>query len=86
VKNRDTLPDSGRAQFRRAIRRLAQRTRRGRVASDALLRPPPTTEWERSADDRLTSIEKALNNQNRWLILTFISIVGDAVYRLGTSK
>ncbi len=46
--------------------------------------PQPGSAWERSAERRLTTIEKQLSNQNRLLLLTLVSIVADVL--IGAAK
>lgn len=83
------MTGSGERRLRQAIRRLARAARAlpGRVAGGASLahRPvlesaEPATDWERATDERLAAIERTITNQNRLLLLTFVSIVGDALY------
>ena len=44
--------------------------------------PQPGSAWERAAERRLGSIEKALSNQNRLLLLTLVSVAADVVMGL----
>jgi hypothetical protein len=44
--------------------------------------PPPETAWERAAETRLHKIEQQLSNQNRLLLVTFVSILADVVLGL----
>lgn len=44
--------------------------------------PPPQSAWERAAEARLGKIEQQLNNQNRLLLITFVSILADVVLGL----
>jgi hypothetical protein len=46
--------------------------------------PLPASAWERQAEQRLGVIEKTLNNQNRLLLLTLVSVVADVV--IGMAK
>jgi hypothetical protein len=39
--------------------------------------PPPESAWEHAAEARLGRIERQLNNQNRLLLFTILSIVAD---------
>ncbi len=83
----------GELQLRRAIRRLQLRSARalaeaGQSARRHLApRPPidppePASDWERHTDERLSAIERTVTNQNRLLLLTLVSIVGDTVYSM----
>jgi hypothetical protein len=44
--------------------------------------PPPETPWERAAEARLSKIEQQLFNQNRLLLITFVSILADVLLGL----
>lgn len=44
--------------------------------------PQPSTDWEHQAERRLAGIEQKLANQNRLLLLTVITIIGETVYRV----
>jgi hypothetical protein len=44
--------------------------------------PPPESPWERATEARLGKIEEQLNNQNRLLLITFVSIMADVVLGL----
>lgn len=44
--------------------------------------PPPQTAWERATEARLGKIEQQLNNQNRLLLITFVSILADVLLGL----
>jgi hypothetical protein len=46
--------------------------------------PLPGSAWERNTERRLSIIEKTLNNQNRLLLLTLVSVVADVV--IGATK
>lgn len=75
----------GEAGLRRALRRLARRLRElparaGRPAPP-LPGPTPETDWEHAAEERLRRIEQQLNNQNRLLLFTLVSIAADLWFR-----
>jgi len=73
-------PD-GAARLRLALRRLG-----------ALLHPlpprvhvldaDPPDNWSRHLEDRMTTVERRVNDQNRLLLITLISVVADVAYRL----
>ena len=44
--------------------------------------PPPQSAWERATEARLSQIETKLNNQNRLLLITLVSILADVVLGL----
>jgi hypothetical protein len=44
--------------------------------------PPPQSAWERATEARLSQIEAKLNNQNRLLLITLVSILADVVLGL----
>ena len=70
-------------QLSAAARRLA-RTLRARAAAGEPRPgdPEPASEWEKRADDRLRAIEKQLNNQNRLLMLTLVSIFAEVAFKI----
>ena len=71
------------AQLSAAARRLA-RALRARAATGGPRPgdPEPASEWEKRADDRLRAIEKQLNNQNRLLMLTLVSIFAEVAFKI----
>ena len=72
-------PDThGSAALRAALQRLA---RLGQPPANGHW-PPPQSPWERAAETRLSRIEQQLNNQNRLLLITFVSILADVVLGL----
>jgi hypothetical protein len=68
----------GSAALRAALQRLA---RLGQPPANGHW-PPPQSAWERAAETRLSHIEQQLNNQNRLLLITFVSILADVVLGL----
>jgi hypothetical protein len=80
-------PASGRAA--RGAEALRAALRRLRAASGALAQPPanghwppPQSAWERATEARLSKIETKLNNQNRLLLITLVSILADVMLGL----
>ena len=69
-------------QLSAAARRLARALRARGAGGPRRGEPEPTTEWEKRADDRLRAIEKQLNNQNRLLMLTLVSIFAEVAFKL----
>ena len=69
-------------QLSAAARRLARALRARPAGRPRGGEPEPTTEWEKRADDRLRAIEKQLNNQNRLLMLTLVSIFAEVAFKL----
>ncbi len=65
-----------------ALARLRPAATEGEPAPDG--GPQPGSAWERAAERRLSVIEKTLNNQNRLLLVTLVSVVADIV--IGASK
>ncbi len=76
--------DTGGGQaLRAAVRRLAQAARDS--SWDAPPNghwPPPESAWERATETRLGKIEQQISNQNRLLLVTFMSILADVVLGL----
>ena len=69
---------NGAQALREALRRLAR-------TQPALANghwPPPESDWERAAEARLSKIEQQLSNQNRLLLITFVSILADVLLGL----
>jgi hypothetical protein len=77
-------PDRGGAQaLRAALRRMAQsRLAKSYFAPPNGHWPPPETAWERATEARLGKIEQQLFNQNRLLLVTFVSILADVALGL----
>lgn len=70
-------------RLRAAARRLGRVLRARATAGGARPGDPePASEWERRAEDRLRAIEKQLNNQNRLLLLTLVSIMAEVAFKL----
>ena len=70
-------------QLRAAARRLGRALRARATASGPRPGDPePATEWEKRADDRLRAIEKQLNNPNRLLMLTLVSIFAEVAFKI----
>ena len=68
-------PSTGAEALREALRRLANQPP---PATDShLIWPMPESAWERAAEARLSKIEQQLSNQNRLLLITFMSILAD---------
>jgi len=44
----------------------------------------PPDAWARHLDDRLRLVEQKINDQNRVLVITAVSVVADIAYRLLT--
>lgn len=78
-------PNAGAKRLRAALRRLARSRPLGAPSGPAPQpAPQPATDWENMAEIRLTAIERTLNNQNRLLLITIISIAADAIYRVAS--
>lgn len=69
---------NGAQALREALRRLA----RTQPAPANGHWPPPESAWERAAEARLSKIEQQLSNQNRLLLITFVSILADVLLGL----
>lgn len=69
-------------RLRAAARRLGRVLRARALAGAHPGDPEPSSEWERRAEDRLRAIEKQLNNQNRLLMLTLVSIFAEVAFKL----
>ncbi len=74
-------PATGLRALAAALARLRQTAPAGDAPDGS---PPPASAWERAAERRLGLIEKTLNNQNRLLLLTLVSVVADVV--IGATK
>jgi len=74
--------DASSATLARALHRFGQALipRVGPQQED----PPPETDWQRAMELRINRLEQATNAQNRLLLLTLISIVGEFLYGLRT--
>ncbi len=72
----------GELQLRQAVRRLSQSARQHLAPRPPIDPPEPGSDWERHTDERLSAIERTVTNQNRLLLLTLVSIVGDTVYSM----
>lgn len=71
---------SGAQALRAALRRVARE--RPRAVPPESDRPAPESDWERMAEKRLHKIERQLANQNRLLLVTFVSILADVMLGL----
>ncbi len=77
-------PDlTGPAALRAALRRLSSAARAGSWnAPPNGAWPVPESAWERATEIRLGKIEQQISNQNRLLLVTFVSILADVVLGL----
>ena len=76
-------PRDGAERLRQSLRRVGRALR---------ARPPqpqpdpagaqPHTNWEQQAEQRLRAIEQQLASQNRLLLITIITIVGETIYKV----
>jgi len=78
--NKARRPITAQRQLGTALRRFAQALV-PTVGADQEA-PPPETDWQRATELRLAKLEQATNAQNRLLLLTLISILGEFLYGL----
>ena len=74
-------PREGAERLRQSLRRVGRALRaRPRELDPAGARP--NTGWEQQAEQRLRAIEQQLASQNRLLLITIITIVGETIYKV----
>jgi len=74
-------PRDGAERLRQSLRRVGRALRaRPRELDPAGARP--NTGWEQQAEQRLRAIEQQLASQNRLLLITIITIVGETIYKV----
>ena len=76
-------PRDGAERLRQSLRRVGRALRaraRPRELDPAGARPH--TSWEQQAEQRLRAIEQQLASQNRLLLITIITIVGETIYKV----
>jgi hypothetical protein len=69
-------PRDGAERLRQSLRRV------GRALRARPPQPEPDTSWEQQAEQRLRAIEQQLASQNRLLLITIITIVGETIYKV----
>ena len=76
-------PRDGAERLRQSLRRVSRvlRTRPPQPEPDPGGARPHTS-WEQQAEQRLRAIEQQLASQNRLLLITIITIVGETIYRV----
>jgi hypothetical protein len=79
--SRHLKPRDGAERLRQSLRRIGRALRaRPRELDPAGARP--STGWEQQAEQRLRAIEQQLASQNRLLLITIITIVGETLYKV----
>jgi hypothetical protein len=76
---------TGADRLKSSTRRLA-RLLRAQVPPPSLDAAQPLTEWDQRTDERLQALEQQLANQNRLLLLTFVSIAADLIAKVAVTR
>jgi hypothetical protein len=74
-------PRKGAERLRQSLRRVG-RALRARPPEIDPAGAQPHTSWEQQAEQRLRAIEQQLASQNRLLLITIITIVGETIYKV----
>lgn len=72
----------GRQRLRRALGRAGRALRPLQPQAAALAGSLPLSAWEQQAEQRLRAIEQKLASQNRLLLITIVTIVGETIYKV----
>ena len=79
---RDPLRRTGVERLRQSLRRVSGALRSRRPPAPDPAEARPNTAWEQQAEQRLRAIEQQLASQNRLLLITIVTIVGETIYRV----
>ena len=74
-------PRAGAERLRQSLRRVG-RALRARPQEPDPAGAQPHTSWEQQAEQRLRAIEQQLASQNRLLLITIVTIVGETIYKV----